>query len=385
MSGRVPKILIAFVFLLIFGAVGYLGYQKFYITKVMAPSQPGVSTGVAVKIPEKILANKFGFLSGGPGEFEAIIERGAGWVRPHPGPFLWDAMQKSSGAAISFATADEAVKGYQQGELGILATLWPFADWDQKSRINSAKCRVSSSDEFLPRNDKKGRGDYLPEYRCNPSDWDSYLAWVAAVIERYDGDGENDMPGLKIPIKFWEVMNEPDLDGDDRLDFYKEDAAAYAELLKKTATAIREADPEAKILIAGAAGGDERFLGFYRPILKDPEVVAAFDIANVHCISNDAYQSFNVGPYQKFLTGLGISKPIWVTEAEAMLGSDPSINASQTFSSTKQALELGAERIFFTQYDFQPRGDKFPPNQPAVPVTLDGRNAEKAYQTITRL
>jgi len=41
---------------------------------------------------------------------------------------------------------------------------------------------------------------------CNVSD---YSRFVGAVIERYDGDGIDDMPGLRYPILHWEVFNEP--------------------------------------------------------------------------------------------------------------------------------------------------------------------------------
>lgn len=39
----------------------------------------------------------------------------------------------------------------------------------------------------------------------------AYTAWVTAAVERYDGDGVDDMPGLLAPIRHWEVDNEPDL------------------------------------------------------------------------------------------------------------------------------------------------------------------------------
>ncbi len=356
-------------------------------------SSGDASTGGPVSIPQEILNNKFGFLSGGPGEPERIKELGGLWGRPHPGPFLWDSMQKARNADISFGKTDRVVKEYQEEGVGLLVTLWPFADWDQEQKSNASDHMVSENDKFLPR----GAGamlkdmDYLPRYRGNPFDWTAYKQWIQAVVERYDGDGKNDMPGLETPIKYWEIMNEPDLTvpevakDDGRLDFYTEYAKAYRELLVKTSKAIRETDAEAKILIAGAAGGNERFLDFYRQALADQEAISAFDIANIHCISNDEYGSFNVDPYMKMLEDLGISKPIWVTEAEAAISDDPDINATQTMYSTKKALELGAERIFFTCQKFV--GNKKPPipddKSEQVEPELDGSNPEEVYKVIT--
>jgi hypothetical protein len=42
-----------------------------------------------------------------------------------------------------------------------------------------------------------------------PVDTVKYIAFVKATVERYDGDGTNDMPGLQNPIKHWQVGNEP--------------------------------------------------------------------------------------------------------------------------------------------------------------------------------
>lgn len=347
------------------------------------------NTGKKVKIPAEIASQKFGFLGGGPGSVNAIKAAGASWLRPHPGPFLWDSMQSEKTEEIIFDKTDRVVVEAQEEKVGILATLWPFADWDQKRKPNFDKYKVSENDEFLP-GTKEGRGEYLPAYRSNPGDWIAYEKWVKAVVERYDGDGNNDMPELAIPIKYWEVMNEPDLtspEPDPRLDFYTEGPDAYATLLIKTSDAIKQADPGAKVLIAGAAGGNNNFLNFYREVFKNKEAINSFDIANVHCISNDSFDSFNVEPYQKMLAESGIKKPVWVTEAEAFISSDPDINATQTYESTKKALNIGAEKIFFTRYEFE--NFNMGPPKPEKPIkikaTLKGTDPTEAYKKITGL
>ncbi len=81
-------------------------------------------------------------------------------------------------------------------------------------------------------------GSYMPR------DPEAYKAFVRAAVERYNGDGRNDMPGLKSPVKFWQVGNEPDL-GPNK---------DYAKFVAMTYQAIKEADPEAKVLIGGVSG-----------------------------------------------------------------------------------------------------------------------------------
>jgi hypothetical protein len=73
-----------------------------------------------------------------------------------------------------------------------------------------------------------------------PKDVVKYQRWVRAVVERYDGDGVDDMPGLTAPIKYWQVDNEP-----------PRRREGYADLVRITSEAVKEADPTAKVLIGG--------------------------------------------------------------------------------------------------------------------------------------
>lgn len=308
----------------------------------------------AVAAEQIDMNNRFGWLGGDENSFKYVSGQGGGWVRPHPGPAVWDMMQNKEAETIDFTNMDMTVKAAQTYGINLLITIWPFADWDQLKRSNASACQISSDDEFLAKNDKKGRDSYLPLYRCNPYDWTAYESFVKAVVERYDGDEVGDMPGLEYPTKYWEVMNEPDLEGGMGLDFYKQDNTAYAELLKNTYQAIKEADSTAQVLIAGAAGADTRFLNFYENMFKaDATLKNYFDIANIHCISNDqTSNSFNVVSYKQMLDRQGIDQPIWVTEAEMMTGSTLEENAETTALNVKNALNAGASKIFFTRYDF---------------------------------
>jgi len=343
------------------------------------------SSSPIVSIPEKILANKFGWLGGSEPDNPFVGDAGGAWVRPHPGPFLWDAMQGGKNEAIDFSKTDQIVQYQQSQNYGVLATIWPFAEWDQPRRD---LCAVSNQDEFLRQNDTKGRIDYLPLHRCNPTDWDEYRKWVAVVVERYDGDGANDMPGLKIPIKYWEVMNEPDLSfagnspDKNRLNFYKEGPKEYATLLIQTAWAIRLSDENARILIAGSAGSDKQFLDFYRQVFSVAGVQDVFDIGNIHCISNDhGANDFNVGAYKNLLAEFKIAKPIWVTEAESFNGQTAAENYELTKKSTWGAMLAGAERIFYTRYNFADfRTDM---SQKTVDSEESIRFSVQQYQNIT--
>jgi hypothetical protein len=86
--------------------------------------------------------------------------------------------------------------------INILATIWPFADWDQK---NCYEKNFSTNSWIFPE---------LGKYRKKPCDTFAYKSFINQLVERYDGDGINDMPGLHVPIKHWEVSNEPSMQKD---------------------------------------------------------------------------------------------------------------------------------------------------------------------------
>lgn len=82
-------------------------------------------------------------------------------------------------------------------------------------------------------------GSYLP------IDQDRYTAFVRATVERYDGDGVADMPGLTEPVRYWQVDNEPDA----------RFLADFDDLQRITYQAIKQADPASVVLLAGATAG----------------------------------------------------------------------------------------------------------------------------------
>ena len=74
----------------------------------------------------------------------------------------------------------------------ILATIWPHTNWDQKS------CKR-----------KKARspfGKRFTKYLSKPCSMEDYKTFLIKIVDRYDGDGSNDMPGLTKPIIYWDVM-----------------------------------------------------------------------------------------------------------------------------------------------------------------------------------
>jgi hypothetical protein len=308
---------------------------------------------------------KFGFLRNAfDMKLEKIEDTGATWFRPNFGYFVWGVMQKNENAQIDFSKTDEVVANSQKEGLHLIVTLFPYADWDQKEK--GEKCRVLSSDSSLPMTKGGFTTPGLTYYRCNPSDWIAYQKWLTALVERYDGDGKDDMPRLEYPVNYYEILNEPDLTlgpgGDGGTVYYLDTPENYAVLLQKSYSTIKSADNRSQVVIAALAGVQPQFTKYWERIFAVPKIADYFDIANIHCISapnqdkNDptsaSAEDLNVTVYKNLLAKYKIFKPIWVTEAENIQGNDVEENVERLKNSVKNALKNGAEKIFFTGASF---------------------------------
>jgi hypothetical protein len=107
----------------------------------------------------------------------------------------------------------------------------------------------------------------------HPARWQNFLK---AVVDRYNGDGNNDL-NSNVRVKYWQLGNEI---------FSLIDAGLtpeeYAEIVALSETAIRSVDPEAKIcLIAPTTGKHvDPFLEQSIRAIADQEVL--FDVIDIH-------------------------------------------------------------------------------------------------------
>ena len=158
-------------------------------------------------------------------------------------------------------------------------------------------------------------GSYLPV------DSIAYLAFVRAAVERYDGDGVADMSGLQVPIRHWQVDNEPN---------FIRQGSDYARLQAMTHAAIKEACPGCQVLIGGATGFPqgyaESFLANYAPYLAALGGCCV-DVFDFHWYGTATGDYRLIAPVLDTIrarlaeTGFG-DLPIWVTEMGTYSG-DP--------------------------------------------------------------
>jgi len=154
----------------------------------------------------------------------------------------------------------------------------------------------------------------LRHFRRDPK---RYARFVRRVVERYDGDGEGDVSPY-VKVKYWQLGNEI-FTGDVGL------RHSYVEFARITGRAIRQADPEAKIVLMSPVLGEleqschARAMQNYHWLenvvlsLKDSGIV---DVLDVHYFSSAAeYKMYEAGKLRRFLDTQGLSDTqIWSCE-----------------------------------------------------------------------
>jgi hypothetical protein len=158
-----------------------------------------------------------------------------------------------------------------------------------------------------------------------PAQPQRFAGWAALLVQRYGPSGSfwTDHPRTpKLPITSWQVWNEPNIQA-----WWapKPDPAAYAALLRTTATAIRKVDPRAEVV---AAGLPTSHLGVPAPeFLADVYRAGAkgsFDTAAVHPYApTPAAVVGRVKAIEQVIADNGDDAKVWVTEVGWGTGGKP--------------------------------------------------------------
>ncbi len=195
----------------------------------------------------------------------------------------------------------------------------------------------------------QGAPGWAAQYACgplDPEDVPEFAEFLAALVERYDGDGVADMGGLLIPVKYWELYNEPDwegapegapggcwgqdVDGDRTEDVYE-----YVDMLRAVYAAMKAADREAQVVFGSLA--HDMCSGCLFDLQFLPKALGAgagdyFDVLSFH--QYDAFRDNWDGdlPYDQGILGkiaylrgvladYGLSKPMLSSEVGLHVGS----------------------------------------------------------------
>ena len=153
------------------------------------------------------------------------------------GAFVWNVIEPTKGT-YDWTVPDLTVKSAGTAGIKISGVMQPFVNWDQTSITAEEYKEKCSAIDFGYYDFKAGQ----------VSDWEAFEKFLTATVERYDGDGVSDMPGLSTRVEAWEIGNE--IEGS--CGGFSDDPEGYIELLRTSYEIIKEADPTAIVLNGGA-------------------------------------------------------------------------------------------------------------------------------------
>lgn len=185
-----------------------------------APAKPAPPPGIRIGMQYALIESKRHAAK----VAETMGNSGVRTVKAHPGPIQWGRMQKSARRRIDFKALDGFVETYQEaGFRHLMIPLWSHSSWASK--------------EYRPVGEG---GNPTPKEQY----LDAYATWVKSIVERYDGDGLADMPGLRYPVRWYEIggafgTEEP------------EPVADYVAMLERAHAAAHEASDLVLVAHAG--------------------------------------------------------------------------------------------------------------------------------------
>ncbi len=224
----------------------------------------------------------------------------------------WGMVEYEQGVT-DYTIIDTLVQTAESYNMHYIGTVMPFANWDLVGRpiSTSEMCvRLLSQDYFYV-----AQGGVLDRYQ----NLDAFITWLGQTVERYDGDGVDDMPGLKFGVHYWQIHNEPE---GDQCGLYRADPAEFVLLMQRGYAAVKAACPACQVINGGAgfkmwdegrgvAGAD------FWPTYAELGGAAYVDVVAIHynagkgdggTAENLAYQATRIREL------LGHDKPMWATE-----------------------------------------------------------------------
>ena len=245
---------------------------------------------------------------------EILENSGLYFSRDHTDIGFWEIVEPTPGE-YHYDIPDLIISSAQTDNIRNLITLLPFALWDQENAgypPNSQNNQLYLGDYF-PLSKNTGPG---PAYNLT-----AYENFLSRLKDRYDGNGANDLAGLKFGLNYFEINNEPEGSGGG----YKNKANDYITLLQKS----REALGSNAIIMNGGA----------LEWITQPEISTFWntffenggnnyiDIFNMHYNDERNYPTTTFDNFETVLdywdnlmTAHGGRKPIWITEFGTFAG-----------------------------------------------------------------
>ena len=216
--------------------------------------------------------------------------------------FLWSAAQPYGPTAPDFAQSDELVRLAAKNGLRLLPVVASPPRWARRADAPNSPPRVPKP----------------------------YVDYLRALIGRYGPTGIfwSEHPALrKRAIRVWQIFNEPSANYQWTVPEGEDWAPSYGRVLRAAYRAVKAADPEARVVLAGLPNFSYRDLGH---LYDAGDIHGQFDVAAVHPYTARKHGVLTIARRFKDVMkkhGDG-GKQLWVTElglpASKGKSSDPS-------------------------------------------------------------
>jgi hypothetical protein len=227
--------------------------------------------------------------------------------------FSWRFAQSEEGAAFDFGTTDHIVENAARQRIDLLPIVKDTPDWARAQP-----------------------GDWWPRRAAD------FARYVSALVARYGPDGSfwaEHADLRKRPLRQWQIWNEPGL------------SKHYGPLLRAAHAAVREADPRAKIVLAGLTGTPEGTpWDVLRWQYRHGGIKGWFDIAALHLYTGKAENvDDGVRLFRRVMKRHGDGdKPVWMTEfgITASKGRTTAPRSQRTLRTTDAGMAAFLEKAY---------------------------------------
>lgn len=291
-------------------------------------------------------------------DYRFTAAAGMRYVRSEPGPFVWNLIEPEKGKGYRWEFADLHVKMARKYGLEPIIAVRQYSAWD------TSKCGSKASG-MTAKVVEEGSFWYLGGYFGPVCDLDDYSRWLEAMVERYDGDGKDDMPGLNgQPVKLWEIFNE--VQGPDG--GYKGKGSKYAEVAKRSSEIIKKHCPSCIVTNDGAFDvtlGDPgiNIKGWFKDAFG-AGMGSAIDALNWHWnverngVQSDSKYREALDGFNDLMRQAGVSKPMWITEIGTFAGASSSTGGGVFYGGEQGGQQSSAPTGGQPQGGQQPSGQQ---------------------------
>lgn len=270
----------------------------------------------------------------------------------------------------TFRNQTSSLAGLRMSYLGASWTyrdIKPLLDklsWQTDADLtDSSTCAAGTQMVFnLIAADTVSIGDrYFSRKPADQASWDSV---VRAVVDRYNGDGINDMPNLPCPVHYWHIEEEGT--------FWVDTDANYVAHFNETAALIKSVDPTAQVIAMGVSSDQAWNAAYYAGFVKTapPNFLAiaqdsltlflnrtttimqqcAYDAVDLHVYETASVIQGKLAWLRSLMPAP--AKPVWCFEgggpyASRQQGYSDTLNAYSVLELFSEALANGVQRFTF--------------------------------------